>query len=66
MRALTEEVFHDPPIEMVEDPKVRTAGPTEVRLPLMTAVAPVKVRMPDQVMLEAKTVLIPGLTVRLY
>src|SRR2546428_1650995 len=62
VRVAAEEVSHDPAIESVEVPRLRTAGPLEVRLPSKTDVELVKVSAPDQVMLEAKVVLMPGLT----
>src|SRR2546422_6176649 len=62
MRVAAEEVSHDPAIDSVEVPRLRTAGPLEVRLPSKMDVELVSVRAPDQVMLEAKVVLIPGLT----
>jgi len=66
VRVVAVEVFHDPAIDSVADPKVRTAGPMELRSPLKTDVELVSVRAPDQVMLEAKVVLTPGFTSRLY
>jgi len=65
VRAVAVEVFQDPAIDSVADPKVRTAGPVELRSPLKTDVELVSVRAPDQVMLEAKVVLTPGFTSRL-
>src|SRR5213594_1770450 len=62
VRVAAEAVSHDPAIESVEVPRLRTAGPLEVRLPSKTDVELVSVSAPDQVMLEAKVVLIPGLT----
>src|SRR2546427_4485195 len=62
MRVAAEEVSHDPAIDSVEVPRLRTAGPLEVRLPSKMDVELVSVSAPDQVMLEAKVVLIPGLT----
>src|SRR3989475_5248578 len=62
MRVTAEEVSHDPAIDSVEVPRLRTAGPLEVRLPSKMDVELVSVSAPDQVMLEAKVVLIPGLT----
>src|SRR5256712_50493 len=61
-RVAAEEVSHDPAIESVDVPRLRTAGPLEVRLPSKMDVELVSVSAPDQVMLEAKVVLIPGLT----
>src|SRR3989454_12221124 len=62
VRVAAEEVSHDPAMESVEVPRLRTAGPLEVRLPSKMDVEFVSVSAPDQVMLEAKVVLIPGLT----
>src|SRR3989454_4564019 len=62
MTVAAEEVSHDPAIDSVEVPRLRTAGPLEVRLPSKMDVELVSVSAPDQVMLEAKVVLIPGLT----
>src|SRR6266705_728546 len=56
------EVSHDPAIESVEVPRLRTAGPLDIRLPSKTDVELVSVSAPDHVMLEAKVVLTPGLT----
>src|SRR5256886_6627905 len=61
-RVAAEEVSHDPAMESVEGPRLRTAGPLEVRLPSKMDVEFVSVSAPDQAMLEAKVVLIPGLT----
>src|SRR5947209_10674522 len=61
-RVAAEEVSHDPAMESVEVPRLRIAGPLEVRLPSKMDVELVSVSAPDQVMLEAKVVLIPGLT----
>src|SRR3989441_1791342 len=61
-RVAAEEVSHDPAMESVEVPRLRTAGPLEVRLPSKMDVELVSISAPDQVMLEAKVVLIPGLT----
>src|SRR2546428_1619701 len=61
-RVAAEEVSHDPAMESVEVPMLRIAGPLEVRLPSKMDVELVSVSAPDQVMLEAKVVLIPGLT----
>src|SRR5213594_4480831 len=62
VRVVAEEVSHDPAMESVDAPRFRTAGPLEFRLPLKTDVELVSVSAPDQVMLEANVVLIPGLT----
>jgi hypothetical protein len=64
VRVAAVEVSHDPAIESVAVPRLRTEGPFEVRLPAKTDVEPVSVSAPDQVMLEAKVVLMPGLTTR--
>jgi len=64
-KVVAEDVFQEPAMDSVEDPKVRTAGPVELRLLSKTDVEPVSVRAPDQMMLEAKVVLIPGFTSRL-
>src|SRR3989449_10554132 len=61
-RVAAEEVSHDPAMESVEVPMLSIAGPLEVRLPSKMDVELVSVSAPDQVMLEAKVVLIPGLT----
>src|SRR5881396_3588520 len=53
-------------MESVDAPRFRTAGPLEIRLPLKTDVELVSVSAPDQVMLETKVVLIPGLTTMSY
>src|SRR5947199_392379 len=66
VRVVAEEVSHDPAMESVDAPRFRTAGPLEIRLPLKTDVELVSVSAPDQVMLETKVVLIPGLTTMLY
>src|SRR5437899_9751009 len=65
-RVAAEEVSHDPAIESVDVPRLRTAGPLEVRLPSKTDGELVSVSAPDQVMLETKVVLIPGLTTMSY
>src|SRR3989442_14980896 len=62
VRLAAEEVSHDPAMEIVEVPRLRTARPFEIRLPSKVVVEFVSVSAPDQVMLEAKVVLIPGLT----
>ena len=62
VRLAAEEVSHDPAMEIVEVPRLRTARPFEVRLPSKVVVESVSVSAPDQVMLEAKVVLMPGLT----
>src|SRR5438132_1857899 len=61
-RVAAEEVSHDPTMESVEVPRLRTARPLEVRFLSKMDVELVSVSAPDQVMLEAKVVLIPGLT----
>src|SRR2546425_2157533 len=61
-RVAAEEVSHDPAIESVVVPRLRTARPLEVRFLSKMDVELVSVSAPDQVMLEAKVVLIPGLT----
>src|SRR3989475_5120327 len=61
-RVAAEEVSHDPAMESVEVPRLRSAGPLEVRLPSKMDVELVSVSAPDHVMLEANVVLIPGLT----
>src|SRR2546425_12981532 len=63
-RVAAVEVSQDPAIESVAVPRVRTEGPFEVRLPSKTGVEIVSVSAPDQVMLEAKVVLMPGPTQR--
>jgi len=62
VRVAAEEVSHDPAMVIEDVPRLRTAGPLEVRLPLKTDVELVSVSAPDHVMLEANVVLIPGLT----
>src|SRR5213594_1144882 len=66
VKVVAEEAFQEPAMVTVANPKVRTAGPLEFRSPLKTAVELVSVRAPDQVRLEAKVVMIPGFTSRLY
>src|SRR5213592_786392 len=66
VRVVAEEVSHDPAMESVDAPRFRTAGPLEFRLPLKTDVELVSVSAPDQVMLETKVVLMPGLTTMSY
>src|SRR6266568_5488943 len=60
-----EEVSQEPAMDIVEDPRARTAGPVEVRFPLNTDVVLVRLSVPDQVMFDANVVLVPGLTTRL-
>src|SRR3989454_1948539 len=62
VRLAAEEVSHDPAMEIVEVPRLRTARPFEIRLPSKVVVESASVSAPDQVMLEAKVVLMPGLT----
>src|SRR3989475_12209981 len=62
VRVAAEEVSQDPAMETVVVPRLRTARPLEVRLPSKTVVELVSVSAPDQVMLEANVVLMPGLT----
>lgn len=61
-----DEVSQDPAIVRAAEPKVAVAAPLEVRFPLKVAVADVRVSVPDQVKLEAKVVVTPALTVRLF
>src|SRR5256712_8295784 len=62
VRVAAEEVSQDPAMETVVVPRLRTARPLEVRLPSKMVVELVSVNAPDQVMLEANVVLMPGLT----
>jgi hypothetical protein len=65
VKTIAEELLHEPAIEIVEDPKVRAAGPFELRFPPKSTVAPVSVSVPDQETFEGTEVEIPGLTMRL-
>ena len=60
------EVFHEPAMAIVADPKEAVAAPLEVRFPLKVGVEEVSVNVPDQVREDANVVVTPGLTVRLF
>src|SRR6267143_350860 len=64
-KVVADDVSQEPAMEIEARPKVRTAGPVELRLPLKMIVVPVRVSVPDHVTFDEKVVLIPGITVRL-